>query len=84
MAGMRGGVTIGDICFEGSMVFGPAMVKGYGLESEFAVYPRIVVDPAVFVAHEEEPLLRNAIHDAAAEQEIFGHSFIRTPMASIS
>ncbi len=68
---MRGGVTIGDICFEGSMVFGPAMVKAYGLESEFAVYPRIVIDPEVFVAHENEPLLRNDIHDVATEHDYF-------------
>src|SRR5437870_2013254 len=27
---MRGGLTIGDICFDGSMVFGPAMVRAYG------------------------------------------------------
>ena len=68
---MRGGVTINDIYFEGSMVFGPAMNKAYGLESEFAVYPRIVIDPVVFEAHEKEPLLRNDIHDVAAEHEYF-------------
>jgi hypothetical protein len=68
---MRGGVTIDDICFEGSIVFGPALNKAYGLESEFAVYPRIVIDPAVFGAHENDPLLRNEIHDVAAEHGYF-------------
>ena len=73
---MRGGVTIDDICFEGSMVFGPAMNKAYRLESEFAVYPRIVIDPAVFEAHEKEPLPRNDIHDVATEHEYF-HALVR-------
>ena len=68
---MRGGLTIDDICIEGSMVFGPAMNKAYGLESEFAVYPRVVIDPAVLKAHEKEPLLRNGIHDVATEHEYF-------------
>ena len=34
---IRGGVTVGDVFIEGSMVFGPAMNKAYGIESEFAV-----------------------------------------------
>jgi hypothetical protein len=68
---MRGGVVIDEICFEGLMVFGPAMNRAYRLESEFAVYPRIAIDPGVFVAHEKEPLLRNDLHDAATEHEYF-------------
>lgn len=74
---MRGGVTIDDICFEGSIVFGPAMVKAYALESQFAVYPRIVIDPRVFVAHEEEPLLSSNIHDVATEQHEYFRPLVR-------
>lgn len=43
---MRGGISIGSL-FVGSekdVVFGPALVKSYKLESEYAVYPRIVID----------------------------------------
>ena len=47
------------------------MNMAYGLESEFAVYPRIVIDPEVFVSHRKEPLLRNSIHDVATEHEYF-------------
>jgi hypothetical protein len=66
---LRGAVTIGDICFDEDMVFGPALVNAYALESQFANCPRIVVDPVVFAAFDEEPLLRNKIHDVPTERE---------------
>ncbi len=69
---LRGGMTVGDICFEEGMVFGPALAKAYALESEFANYPRIVIDPKVFTTMEVNPLLRNAIHDAQTEKEYIG------------
>ena len=62
---IRGGLTVDDIYIDGNMVFGPAIIKAYMLESEFAVYPRIVVDPAVFPLFEKDQLLRN--HDTATE-----------------
>lgn len=63
---LRGGMTIDDIYMDGSTVFGPAINKAYGLESEFAVYPRIVVDPVVFEQLAKEPLLR--YHDEWNEE----------------
>lgn len=66
---LRGSVTIGDICFDEDMVFGPALVNAYSLESEFANHPRIVVDPRVFAEFDKEPLLRNEIHDVPTERE---------------
>jgi len=54
---LRGSVTIGDICVDGSTVFGPAMVRGYSLESEIAVYPRIIVDPIVIETFKNDDLL---------------------------
>lgn len=66
---LRGGVTVGEICFKDEMVFGPALNDAYKLETEFANYPRIVIDPRVFIALEEEPLLRNKTHDLATEKE---------------
>lgn len=64
---IRGGLTIDDIYVDNSMVFGPAIIKAYSLESEFAVYPRIVVDPEVFALFEREPLLKR--HDTEIEWE---------------
>jgi hypothetical protein len=66
---VRGGVTVGDICINGQTVFGPAIVKAYRLESEFAVYPRIVIDPAMFDEFEKSELLRNKKHDMEQERE---------------
>jgi hypothetical protein len=43
---VRGGICIEDIFVSspGSIVFGPGIVKSYKLESQYAVYPRILVD----------------------------------------
>jgi len=41
---IRGGVCFGQIVASDDVTFGPGLVKSYLLESEFAVYPRIVVD----------------------------------------
>jgi hypothetical protein len=44
----RGAVTMGDICHDGQVVFGPALNRAYELESQVAKYPRIIFDNAVF------------------------------------
>ncbi len=41
---IRGAVTIGDLYHDGDIVYGPAMNYAYKLESEVAIYPRIIVD----------------------------------------
>ncbi len=41
---VRGGICRGDILANPQMVFGPALVSAYTLESESAIYPRIVVE----------------------------------------
>lgn len=50
----RGGITVGDIYLHGGLLFGPALVDAYRLESRKAVHPRIVLDGCV------EPLLLGA------------------------
>jgi hypothetical protein len=40
---LRGGVTFGDIHYENELIFGPALLNAYKLESEVAMYPRIVI-----------------------------------------
>ncbi len=44
---LRGGITVGELYHRESMVFGPAFLKAYELESRCAVYPRIILDPAL-------------------------------------
>lgn len=43
---IRGGLTIGDLYHDGNIVYGPAMNMAYKLESQVAIYPRIIVDKA--------------------------------------
>lgn len=40
---LRGAITIGDLYHDDDMVFGPALVEAYHLESKIAKYPRIIV-----------------------------------------
>jgi hypothetical protein len=40
---VRGGVCVGNLYVD-EVIFGPALVKAYALESEYAIYPRIVCD----------------------------------------
>lgn len=41
---LRGGITKGDIYHDKSMVFGPALLRAYHLESQVADHPRIILD----------------------------------------
>jgi hypothetical protein len=53
---IRGGVCLGQIVASDDVTFGPGLVKAYLLESEFAVYPRIVVDrDLAFSLLEDDP-----------------------------
>lgn len=45
---VRGGITIGDLYIDNTFVSGKALVKAYQLESQIAIYPRVVVDFDVF------------------------------------
>jgi len=44
---VRGGMCCGDLFIQDDVIFGPALVTGYRLGEDLAVYPRIVVDPAI-------------------------------------
>lgn len=39
----RGGVTFGKVFHKNNVIFGPAMVEAYELESEIAIFPRVIV-----------------------------------------
>jgi hypothetical protein len=62
---IRGAICLGDLVAgsQDSIVFGPALVKAYILEHDYAVYPRIVVDrDLIWQAQEKafEPILRDS------------------------
>lgn len=42
---LRGGIAIGKLYHKGNIVFGPAMIQAYLLESEKAKTPRIIIEP---------------------------------------
>ena len=66
---IRGGLTIGDIHQGDDVIFGPAMVRAYDLESSFSNYPRIVIDPDVFKALRTDPRLHAEHHDVTQEMK---------------
>ena len=45
---LRGYVTVGDIYLDENVVFGPALVRAYELESELARFPRVIIDPVLY------------------------------------
>ena len=66
---IRGGLTIGDVHQGNNIVFGPAMVRAYDLESSFANYPRIVIGPEVFKALHSDTRLHAQHHKIEDELE---------------
>lgn len=44
---LRGGISYGDLYHGNHGVFGPAMIKSYELESQFANWPRVIFDKSV-------------------------------------
>jgi hypothetical protein len=51
---VRGGITYGKLLHQNNIVFGPAMIAAYELESKIAIYPRIIFDKELV-----EELIRN-------------------------
>ena len=47
---VRGAITFGEIYsnVEDNVIFGPALNKAYELESQTAIYPRIILDPYIY------------------------------------
>ena len=41
---VRGGITYGKLYHKNNIVFGPAMITAYELESKIAMYPRVIFD----------------------------------------
>lgn len=45
---LRGGIATGELCHKNTIVYGPAMVEAYELESKSAIYPRVIISKDVF------------------------------------
>ena len=69
---IRGGVSIGDIFISESRVFGPGLMKAYELESKYALYPRIIIDPLLIQVHKNDRLLKAKWHSVEDELEMMG------------
>lgn len=69
---VRGGVSLGKVHFDNQTLFGPGFVRAYELESIYANYPRIVVDPFLIDQVRKDRRLASTQH--TLEQEL---SYIR-------
>ncbi len=59
---IRGAMTIGNMHFDPETAFGPALVAAYQLESQTALYPRIIIDPALLLEVSTNLLLKKDVH----------------------
>ena len=64
---VRGGVTIGEIYFDNNSIYGPGFVKAYELESMFANYPRIVIDPLLIAKLKKDKRLLSCHNNLSDE-----------------
>lgn len=64
---VRGGVTVGEVYFGDSKVYGPGFVKAYEIESGFSNYPRIVIDPEVIEKIKDDNRLLSAHNELEYE-----------------
>ncbi len=64
---IRGGITFGKIYVDDNKIYGPAFIRAHDLESKFANYPRVVVDPALIREFKKNNLLRNENHSLKQE-----------------
>lgn len=60
----RGGIAVGDLYHKNGILFGPAMNEAYKLESELAIYPRIVL------SHESQQCLFNELKEEYKENAL--------------
>jgi hypothetical protein len=62
---VRGAVTVGNLVKSYNVLYGPALIRAYDLEREYARSPRIILDPHLFDMIRQNPLLR--AHDFESE-----------------
>lgn len=50
---IRGGITYGKVFCSENIVFGPAVIRAYELESKYSDFPRLIFDPIVKEKYKE-------------------------------
>ena len=66
---VRGCVTVDKIYQDESYIFGPGLNRAYRLEKNIAIFPRIIIDPRVFMVWEQTPALKAGHHNLLQEKE---------------
>ncbi len=62
---VRGGIAIGDLYHDNKKVFGPALIEAYKLESQIAIYPRVII---------KENTLKQGI-EKTIDKGLYGHLY---------
>lgn len=69
---IRGSIVIGNIKYnkEKSILFGPALIHAYELESKYSIYPRFILDKNIV------ELIKSDIEWMEVNQDIDGHYYV--------
>jgi hypothetical protein len=85
---LRGGITVGDVALSYGQLFGPAVIRGYAIESQVARFPLIVVGEEVLREVKNNPALwvNDADYDLKATKSLLrlsaGHRGKNSPSAA--
>ena len=66
---IRGALTFGEAVHTANEVYGPAIIRAYELERDVAVFPRVIIDPIIFVNFETQSTLRARHHNRKSDRE---------------
>ena len=66
---IRGGIAFDDISLDENRIFGPALIRAYDLENNYAKYPRLVLDPALIKEYKTNNLLKKLDHSYEMDSE---------------
>ena len=58
---VRGSIAVDDLYIDDDFVYGKALTKSYKLESEIAIYPRIIINPSDIHLFTKSDIQRDAI-----------------------
>lgn len=59
---LRGAIATGKMCIDGDIFIGDALIKAYELESNIAIYPRIIVDENI-IKRNDFMITHNSLKD---------------------
>ena len=77
---LRGAITIGKLCHEEKIIFGPALVEAVKMEEELAIYPRIVFDDRILDIAKKYP----ASYPGKSEQSRVIHKLVKKDFDSLN